>query len=123
MNPKQLGQMIKELRKQQNMTQSELAERINVSFQQVQKYEQGRSRITLQRLGSIADALKVPAGVFLEPQPPQVSEPPGRYEKDRVFHLTDEEAALVRHFRRISNRKVRKALIGLVKGIGDSKPA
>ena len=122
MDPRRLGQIIKDLRKQQNLTQSELAERIDVSFQQVQKYEQGKSRITLQRLSAIAEVLQVPTSAFLEEEPLKVSESPGKYEAGRVFHLTEEEAILVRHFRRITSLKVKKGLIGLIKGIVDSGP-
>ncbi len=121
MDPRRLGQIIKDFRKQKNLTQSELAERIDVSFQQVQKYEQGKSRITLQRLSAIAEVLQVPTSAFLEEEPLKISESPGKYEEGQVFHLTGEEAILVRHFRRIKSLKVKKGLIGLIKGIVDSE--
>ena len=101
------------------LTQSGLAERLGVSFQQVQKYEQGKSRITLQRLSTIADVLQVPTSAFLEEAPLKVAESPGRYDEGRMFHLTEEEAVLVRYFRRIKSPKLKKRLIGLIKGIVD----
>jgi transcriptional regulator with XRE-family HTH domain len=43
-----------------------LAERIGVSFQQIQKYEKGATRITVMRLQQISGALGVNITVFFE---------------------------------------------------------
>ena len=48
------------------MTQTDLAERINVRFQQVQKYENGLNRVAASRLWQIALALEVPVNYFFE---------------------------------------------------------
>jgi transcriptional regulator with XRE-family HTH domain len=42
------------------MSQTELGERIGVTFQQVQKYEKGANRVGASRLTMIADVLGVP---------------------------------------------------------------
>ncbi|WP_439596283.1 helix-turn-helix domain-containing protein [Falsiroseomonas sp.] len=54
-----LGQRIRELRRLRQMNQSELARELGVTFQQVQKYEQGTNRIAVSTLLQIAHALKV----------------------------------------------------------------
>jgi transcriptional regulator with XRE-family HTH domain len=47
------------------MSQRELARRIKVSYQQVQRYENGRNRIMIGRLSRIADVLGVSLNVLL----------------------------------------------------------
>ncbi len=60
-----LGNVIRRMRLSHKLTQMELAAKIGVSYQQLQKYEYGVSEITVPRLMQIADALQVPLRVFL----------------------------------------------------------
>jgi len=55
-----VGQNIRICRLQRRLSQSELGQRIGVSFQQVQKYENGANRVGAGRLTQVADALEVP---------------------------------------------------------------
>ncbi|TDE33830.1 helix-turn-helix domain-containing protein [Antarcticimicrobium sediminis] len=48
------------------MTQQQLAERVGIKFQQIQKYETGANRISASRLWDIAEALEVPISFFFE---------------------------------------------------------
>ena len=48
------------------MTQQQLAERVGIKFQQIQKYETGANRVSASRLWEIAEALDVPAAYFFE---------------------------------------------------------
>ena len=48
------------------MTQQQLASRVGIKFQQIQKYETGMNRISASRLWDIADALDVPVSFFFE---------------------------------------------------------
>jgi transcriptional regulator with XRE-family HTH domain len=48
------------------MSQTELGQAIGVTFQQVQKYENGSNRISASRLGNIASTLQVPVSFFFE---------------------------------------------------------
>jgi len=54
-----IGSRIRHLRQLKNLSQMELAEKVGVSFQQIQKYESGKSEITLSRLNDIAEALNI----------------------------------------------------------------
>jgi len=54
-----IGNRIRHLRQLKNLSQMELAEKVGVSFQQIQKYESGKSEITLSRLNDIAEALNI----------------------------------------------------------------
>lgn len=55
----QIGTVIKTLRKQHNMTQDELAEKLNVSSQAVSKWENGRNMPDIMLLLDIADCFDV----------------------------------------------------------------
>ena len=61
-----VGQRIKVERLARRMSQTELAEEIGVSFQQVQKYEKGLNRVGAGRLNRIAEVLGIPVRAFFE---------------------------------------------------------
>lgn len=61
-----VGECIRRRRLELGMTQTDLANRINVRFQQVQKYENGLNRVAASRLWQIALALDVPVTYFFE---------------------------------------------------------
>jgi transcriptional regulator with XRE-family HTH domain len=48
------------------VTQQQLAERVGIKFQQIQKYETGMNRISASRLWDISEALEVPIAFFFE---------------------------------------------------------
>tara|TARA_R100000654_G_scaffold5716_1_gene15744 strand:+ start:7446 stop:7703 length:258 start_codon:yes stop_codon:yes gene_type:complete len=53
------GKKIRSRRLTLGLTQSNLAESVGVTFQQIQKYEKGTNGVSAERLGAIATALKV----------------------------------------------------------------
>lgn len=61
-----MGQRIKEARDKRGLSQAQLAARIGVTFQQLQKYENATNRVSASRLKRIADALRFPVAFFLE---------------------------------------------------------
>ena len=60
----EIGRKIRALRLQRGLSQSQLAEAIGLTFQQVQKYEKGANRVSAGRLQQIADVLGVPVTFF-----------------------------------------------------------
>jgi transcriptional regulator with XRE-family HTH domain len=60
----EVGRQIKLHRLSAEMSQTELGEKIGVSFQQVQKYEKGENRVGAGRLAQIADILRIPVTAF-----------------------------------------------------------
>jgi transcriptional regulator with XRE-family HTH domain len=60
----EVGRRVRTRRMQKGLSQSELGDRIGVTFQQVQKYEKGVNRIGSGRLERIATALEVPIAYF-----------------------------------------------------------
>src|SRR5215207_7170871 len=60
----EVGRRVRSRRLECRLSQTELADRIGVTFQQVQKYEKGVNRIGAGRLQRISEALEVPISFF-----------------------------------------------------------
>ena len=61
-----VGKRIRQRRWMVGMTQQQLAEKVGIKFQQIQKYETGMNRVSASRLWEIASALGVPVSFFFE---------------------------------------------------------
>lgn len=61
-----VGKRVRHRRWMVGMTQQQLAEKVGIKFQQIQKYETGMNRVSASRLWDIADALGVPVSFFFE---------------------------------------------------------
>jgi transcriptional regulator with XRE-family HTH domain len=108
-------------------SQSKLAEALEVTFQQVQKYEKGANRIGASRLQQLARVLDVPPSYFFEGAPasangaaaPGFAEDAGNsYVVD--FLSTAEGLQLNRAFSAIKDPKLRKTVIDLVERIAST---
>jgi transcriptional regulator with XRE-family HTH domain len=122
-----IARRIRERRIDIGMSQSKLAAAAGVSFQQVQKYENGRNRIAPGRLQPICDALAVrrddlyegfvddeAAGGFAEA-------PAAPYRPDDAS--VREGHALMEAFSRIKDPSVRQGVLSLVRSVADMRPA
>jgi transcriptional regulator with XRE-family HTH domain len=61
-----VGARIQLRRRELGLSQAALGEKLGVSFQQVQKYESGKNRVSAGVLYEISKALDVPVGYFFE---------------------------------------------------------
>ncbi|WP_372614597.1 helix-turn-helix domain-containing protein [Aquicoccus sp.] len=61
-----VGKRIRHRRWLLGMTQQQLAEKVGIKFQQIQKYETGANRVSASRLWDISEALDVPVSFFFE---------------------------------------------------------
>jgi transcriptional regulator with XRE-family HTH domain len=61
-----VGGNIRVLRQHRGMSQTDLATKVGVTFQQIQKYENGSNRVGSGRLYKIAMVLKVPVGSLFD---------------------------------------------------------
>jgi transcriptional regulator with XRE-family HTH domain len=108
-------------RKMLSMSQTELGNAVNVTFQQIQKYEKGSNRIGASRLLQISRFLEVPISFFFEdPRGPskgrddqQVHSPD--YVSD--FLTTTDGLALTKAFMRIRDPSTRRNIVRLVQEI------
>lgn len=61
-----VGSKLKEIRTMQRLSQTDVAQRLGLSFQQVQKYEIGSNRIAASRLFELAQIFDVSPSYFFE---------------------------------------------------------
>jgi transcriptional regulator with XRE-family HTH domain len=61
-----VGKRIRHRRWMVGMTQQQLADKVGIKFQQIQKYETGMNRVSASRLWDIADSLGVQIAFFFE---------------------------------------------------------
>jgi transcriptional regulator with XRE-family HTH domain len=71
-----VGRAVRWRRKLRGLSQQALAERIGLTFQQVQKYETGANRISASALHAISGALEVPVAFFFDGLPETVAAAP-----------------------------------------------
>ena len=64
-----LGSKLRMRRLSLGLTQTKVAQAINVTFQQIQKYEKGTNGISSLRIMQLANFLKVPVVFFFEDYP------------------------------------------------------
>ena len=81
---KHLGNKLKLRRLALGLTQTKVAKAINVTFQQIQKYEKGTNGVSSIRLLQLSNYLKVPINYFFE----DFSEYLLNLEKSQEGHLT-----------------------------------
>ena len=109
------------------MNQTKLGDAIGVSFQQVQKYENGANRISASRLFGLSRMFDVPIEYFFDDMPTVVaaSSPAlgGGRAKEPPSHEPNpmakrETLTLVRAYYKIRDPQVRKRLYELIRAIG-----
>jgi transcriptional regulator with XRE-family HTH domain len=116
----EVGRRVRTQRLTKGMSQTELGTKIGVTFQQVQKYENGGNRIGAGRLERIAEALKVPVSFFF-PEDSAASLAPA-HQLDSPFALLSTAGAihLVRAYARIQDGPARHALIEVAEYLAGS---
>ena len=119
MNIKKIGEQIRRIRTLRGYSQETLAEKIGVSYQQIQKYEKGDSELKINRLESIAEALEVPLLELININSSELSDPKQNYREknQKLFQLTKEEQDFLRLYRKIKSPDVRKSIIALIKSL------
>ncbi|UNF40340.1 helix-turn-helix domain-containing protein [Bartonella krasnovii] len=101
-----VGKKIRLKRKILKMSQKTLGDALGVSFQQIQKYENGLNRVSAGRLMEISDILNVPISFFYADIMPK-QQPP--YHHDEAIS-NREEYLLLKRFRTLTSIKQRAIL-------------
>ena len=92
-----------------------LAERLGISFQQLQKYEKGSNRLSASRLFELSRILEVPVSFFFEELPADGS-PAEEAEPDPL--MKRESLELVRAYYDIPDPQIRQRLVELIRLLG-----
>ena len=117
-----IGSKLRKLRILMGISQEELGDYIGVSFQQIQKYEKGQSKITASKLFEIANFLGKDVSFFFKNND-------NSYEENNNFAFQEEQEqyitssnnkeiiALVKSYMSIKDEAVRKKLLALIKSL------
>ncbi len=118
-----VGARVRMRRKFLGMSQEGLAETIDLTFQQVQKYERGSNRISASKLYEISKALKAPVAYFFDGYGESESvEGFSESESEQFVHgflMTTEGIELAEAFPRIRNAKWRRRILELVRTLAE----
>lgn len=113
-----IGKKIKSRRKELGLTQENLGELLNVSFQQIQKYEKGINKLSPEKFQMMAHALSVPIEFFLRGDDSEknliVKEPRLVY-NTKILSLDEQE--LLRNYRNLKKRDSKKLALSLLKAV------
>jgi transcriptional regulator with XRE-family HTH domain len=113
-----IGHRLRACRMMLRLNQSELGKAIGVTFQQLQKYEKGSNRVSASTLQKLAVTMEVPITYFFE----GVSSEKIQSNKEWTeFLATSEGLALIRAFKRIDSKDLRRAVVHLVEQMGKPK--
>ena len=109
-----VGARVRMRRMMLEMTQEGLGDALGVTFQQVQKYELGKNRISASRLQHISQILRVPPPFFFEGAAGGVDGAAESPSYVNEFLATADGVALTKAFVRIENAKLRRLIVHLV---------
>lgn len=109
-----VGNKIRQRRLERGVTQQELARALGISYQQVQKYENGNNRVSAGRMFILAQALGIGVNEFFEDFGSPV--PPGR-----LSLTSDETIQLAKELGAIEDVRLRTTLRALVRTIVDTR--
>jgi transcriptional regulator with XRE-family HTH domain len=114
-----VGAKIRVFRTHLGMSQTDLARKIGVAFQQVQKYEKGTNRVGASRLSRIASVLRISIGELFESPQDKLGDAKSPF---RLLAGRDALRVLTA-FSRISDLRLRRAIAQLVETAANQQPA
>jgi transcriptional regulator with XRE-family HTH domain len=124
LNPidKHVGSRVRMRRMMLGMSQEKLGDALDLTFQQVQKYEKGTNRISASRLQQMSNILQVPVPFFFEGAPHVPGQHKGTDEAPSPAYVSDflatsDGLALTKAFMQIKDAKLRRRIVNLVEEI------
>lgn len=114
-----IGQRVRRARATRGLSQTELGAAINVTFQQIQKYEAGTNRIAASTLVRIADALDVTPDELLSGGAALAVEPDAR----PSLLATPGADVLLAGYAKLGSATLRRAVLSLVREMNGERAA
>jgi transcriptional regulator with XRE-family HTH domain len=107
------------------LSQGAVGDALGITFQQVQKYENGKNRVSATRLQHLAEILQVPVAFFFEGGPASNKIPTGQQSAPSPVYVssflaTADGLALVKACAIIKDAKLKRKVVRLVREIADS---
>jgi transcriptional regulator with XRE-family HTH domain len=118
----ELGRRLRLRRVEQKMSQSELADMLGVSFQQVQKYEKGVNRVGAARLQQVATALDVPVTFFFDDKEAGKRVNDSKREVESLLFLDSSfSLRLLRAYSAVKDQAVQRQFVTLIESIAEAE--
>lgn len=105
-----IGERLRELRKLAGLSQMKLADKVGVSYQQIQKYEKGTSKLSVPRLLQLAEIFGVPFASIIDEDAPLSG-------TAVASNFSQEEIDLVLLYRQIASKPIRDGVLKLIKDV------
>lgn len=101
-----VGKRLKQIRTLRRMSQTDVAKRLDLSFQQIQKYEIGSNRVAASRLFELSRILDVPTSYFFE----GIVEPDVATDRDNSLDIVNALAA-------IEDEKIKSRIVTFIEDV------
>jgi len=105
---RQIGEKIRKLRLTKGLSQKDLAKHVGVTYQQIQNYEKGKSKIPVDRLIKIAETLEVSLDYFLK-----------EFDNNHDKVPESELALLNTYYKSIQSETIRRQILNLLKSLSE----
>ncbi len=102
----EIGKKIKKRRIELGISQGKLAELLGVTYQQVQRYENGTNRLNVEKIQLIADILSLPVSYFFESDETIMI-----VREEAKPYLPAQERKLMRYFKKIRTNSSKNLVI------------
>ena len=102
---REIGVIIRNRRKELGLSQEQLSEKVGVSYQQIQRYENGGSMLNVENVQRVAKALAIPVTLFFE------DSMCSSVDDDASAISPSDEKTLIKHFKQIGNNPDRLTVI------------
>ncbi len=108
---REIGEKIKKKRRELGISQEDLAERLGVTYQQIQRYENGTNRLNVENIQVIADILNVPLSYLFS----SIREEKIVVSEDVTPYLPVDENRLLGYFRRVKSKNSKNLVLQVAK--------
>ena len=102
-----VGQKLKQIRTLRRLSQTDVARKLKLSFQQIQKYEIGSNRVAASRLFELAQVLDVPTSFFFD----------GLHDNANTAPLTDPNMQIVNALAAIKDEAVKLRIVTFIEDV------
>ena len=115
-----IGKRFRMMRLMRGLSQTDVAKRLGITFQQIQKYERGANRVGAGRLQEMANLLGVTPAFFFE-DGPRLKPGKSREAPETTELLANKyNLALAQAYNKIRSRSVRRNVLEFVEGLAES---
>ncbi len=115
-----VGSRIRYARVMRGWTQTDLGERLKISYQQIQKYESGGNRVSAGQLFRLTEILDVPLTFFYDEMPKQIMGGSRKKLPASDPGKAREQGKLLHWFNEIEDLKVRSSLIAVTRTMAEA---